>query len=169
MKIAVIYSSKTGNTKKVANAIVEGVGSDVDFFSVKDEINLSYYDLIFMGYWVDKGTADANALEFMKSITNTKVALFATLGAYPATQHAKDSIEAGKKLLGENCEVVDSFICQGAIDPKLTNWMKTLPKEHPHGPDEARLKRWEDASSRPDSSDLQNAKEFAENVIRNLQ
>ncbi|MCK5132590.1 MAG: flavodoxin domain-containing protein [Candidatus Sabulitectum sp.] len=168
MKIAVIYSSKTGNTKKVASAILEGVGAQAQLFSVDDEISLDEYDLIFMGFWVDKGSPDKKASEFMSKISWKKVAYFVTLGAYPDSQHAKDSLEKGIALLGEHCEIVDSFICQGAIDPKLMEWMMTLPEDHPHSPDEKRIKRWEDACNRPDSTDLLHAKEFGNNVIRAL-
>ncbi len=168
MKTAVIYSSKTGNTKKIAQAIADSVGEKSDLLSVDDPIEMKKYDLIFMGYWIDKGTADGKALEFIKTITGKKVATFATLGAYPDSQHGEDSLSNGKTLFADDCEVIDGFICQGAIDPKLTSWMKSLPLDHPHGPDEARLKRWEDASSHPDETDLNNAKEFAQNVIRSL-
>jgi len=36
-----------------------------------------------MGYWIDKGTADQQALTFMSSIDNTKIFSFFTLGAAP--------------------------------------------------------------------------------------
>ncbi len=165
MKTAIIYSSKTGNTKKIAEAILEGIGDKGDLFTVDDNVELANYDLVFMGYWIDKGTADAKALKFIKTITGKKVVIFATLGAYPDSQHGQDSLNNGKTLFADDCEVIDGFICQGAIDPKLTNWMKSLPLDHPHGPDEARLKRWEDASSHPDEKDLAEVKEFAKNVI----
>lgn len=166
MKIAVIYSSKTGNTRKIAEAVFKGAGADTRLLSVEDDFESGNYDLVFIGYWVDKGSPNQEAAEFMATINNKKVALFATLGAYPDSQHAEDSLEKGKSFLGKNCEVVDSFICQGAIDPRLIEWMRTLPKDHPHSPDKKRIKRWEDASNHPDSKDLKNAREFAENVLR---
>lgn len=168
MKIAVIYSSKTGNTKKIADAVLEGAGADAQLFSAKDSFESENYDLIFIGYWVDKGSPNQEAAEFMATVSNKRVALFATLGAYPDSQHAKDSLEQGKTCLGENCKVANSFICQGAIDPKLLDWMRTLPNDHPHSPDKNRIKRWEDASTHPDNKDLKNAKEFAENVLRTV-
>jgi hypothetical protein len=97
----------------------------------------------------------------MQKITNSKVAIFATLGAYPDSDHAKQSLTAGAACLGENCEVINTFICQGAVDPKLLEWMSKLPAEHPHAPDEARRKRWKDATGKPDDNDLKSAAQFA--------
>lgn len=168
MNGAVIYSSKTGNTKKIAEAILKGCPNNFKIFSVDEDPELSEFDFIFMGYWVDKGTADKKALEFMEDICHKKVALFATLGAYPDSDHAKESLAAGAKCLGEGCTVVDNFICQGAIDPKLMEWMNKLPEDHPHAPDEARIKRWKDASTRPNQEDFNNAEKFAEKVISKL-
>jgi len=169
MKTAVVYSSKTGNTKKVAEAVVNGIASEVKLYSVEDKIHIEKYDFVFCGFWIDKGKPNTEAAEFMATLCNKKVALFATLGAYPDSQHAKDSLENSKNCLGDNCEVVDSFICQGAIAPKLIRWMSSLPTDHPHSPDKQRVKRWKDASSHPDKKDLDNAKEFAANVLRSIQ
>lgn len=167
MKICVIYSSKTGNTKKIALAIAAEI-LNCDIFSVTDNPNLENYDLVFMGYWVDKGMPDKNSMEFMKNISNKRVALFATLGDYPDTEHAKESLKKGTECLGENCQTLGCFICQGAIDPQLIEWMKTLPENHPHAPNEARLKRWKDASTRPDNDDVSQVKLFANNVLKKV-
>lgn len=168
MRGAIVYSSKTGNTKKIAETIKSIDPERFELFSVEDNPDPDIFDFIFMGFWVDKGTADTKAIEFMKKIKSKKVAVFMTLGAYPESDHARSSLEKGLENLGESCTVIDKFVCQGAIDPKLISWMEKLPKEHPHAPDKARRKRWLDASTKPDNDDFKRAKEFAENVIGNV-
>ncbi|PID28329.1 MAG: flavodoxin [Candidatus Cloacimonadota bacterium] len=168
MKGAVIYSSKTGNTKKVAETIKNALNEDFEIYSVSENPDPEDFDFIFMGYWVDKGTANEEAMKFMKTLNNKKMAVFATLGDYAHTDHAKESLQKGIELLGENCEVVSTFICQGSIDPQLIAWMKKLPADHPHAPNPARIKRWEDASTRPNEEDLKNAAEFAKSVLAEL-
>ena len=54
MKTLVVYSSRTGNTGKVARAVAEGL-HDCDIYPVKDAPNPSGYDFVAVGYWVDKG------------------------------------------------------------------------------------------------------------------
>jgi flavodoxin len=166
MKTAIIYSSKTGNTQKIAEAIKNSIKNNCQIFSVEEAPEIDDFDLIFFGAWVDKGMPDAQALKFMKTITNKKVALFMTLGAYPNSDHAKTSIQKGINSFGDNCEIIDTFICQGAIDPKLIEWMKKLPTEHPHAPDAERRKRWKDASSRPNKRDCIAAAEFANECLK---
>lgn len=157
MKTLIAYSSKTGNTRKVGEAVLKAFpqGEIRDISEVKDIHN---YDLIVVGTWIDKGTADTKALKFIETIENKKVAYFFTLGAYPDSKHAEDCIGAIDKLFTERGnEILGRFHCQGAIDPKLTAWMSTLPPEHPHSPNPERLKRWEDASKHPNDTDLDNA------------
>jgi len=165
MKILITYSSKTGNTRKIAEAVRKGVPA-ADFYPVEAAPDPENYDLIFMGFWVDKGSADHKAGEYMSRIRNKKVAFFATLGAYPDSKHAAESLEKAETLIQES-KVIDRFICQGAIDPVLQEWMSKLPGGHPHAPDDARIKRWEDASSHPDEKDCEAAKNWAMTVLQN--
>ena len=167
MNILVVYSSRTGNTKKIAQAIQCALPENVTLRNVEEEPNFSECDLVFIGYWVDKGIADSKAQKFMKQICNKHIALFGTLGAYPESDHAKDCIERTEQLLS-SCTVVDHFLCQGAIDPKLIQWMKTLPKDDPHGPNKSSLKRWHDAATHPDEQDYANVSKWALNVLKKV-
>jgi len=162
MKTLVTYSSKTGNTGKVATAIHQAI-PDADIFPMEQAPDPNDYDLVFAGFWVDKGTADQKAGEYLHRICGKPVALFATLGAYPDSDHARESLDNAAALI-PSCTVLDRFICQGAIDPKLISWMSQLPPEHPHAPDAARIKRWKDAESHPDETDLHNARIWAARV-----
>ena len=52
MKILITYFSNTGNTKKIAKSLKEGLeNQDVDIFPVKevDSLSLKNYNLIFLG------------------------------------------------------------------------------------------------------------------------
>lgn len=157
MKTLIAYSSKTGNTRKVGEAVLKAFpqGEIVDISDVTD---VNGYDLVVVGTWIDKGTADTKALKFIETIENKKVAYYFTLGAYPNSKHAEDCIGAIDKLFTDNGnEITGRFHCQGAIDPKLIAWMSELPEEHPHSPNPERLKRWEDASKHPNEEDFDNA------------
>lgn len=159
MKVLISVSSKTGNTRKIAEAIHTAIPESV-LFDAETAPDPSSFDLIFIGFWVDKGTADKQAQQYIKKIANKPVAIFGTLGAYPDSQHGIDSLNNVAQLL-PNCQVIDRYLCQGAIDPKLIEWMCGLPEEHPHAPDENRRKRWQDASTHPDGNDCQEAASWA--------
>lgn len=167
MKTLIAYSSKTGNTKKVAEAVSLAI-PNADLRDIS-EVNSLDYDLIIVGTWIDKATADAKALKFIKSIKNKKTAYFFTLGAYPDSQHARDCSENISQLFKENNnELLGHYLCQGAIDPKLIEWMSALPADHSHAPDEARKKRWKDASFHPNEEDLTNAAKAFKEIFENI-
>ncbi len=167
MKALISYSSKTGNTKRVGVAIGNAF-THVEIKDIKDVDNLDY-DMIVVGTWIDKGTADMKALKFIETIKNKKTAYFFTLGAYPDSQHAMDCITNITKLFTDNGnEVAGHFHCQGAIDPKLTEWMSKLPAEHPHSPNPERLKRWEDASHHPNEEDFTMAEKAFKDIVAAL-
>jgi flavodoxin len=165
MKILVTYSSLTGNTKKVAKAINEIMPEGTDLAPVESAPAPDNYDLIALGFWVNRETADNLAQGYMEKISGKKVALFATLGAYPDSEHALKSMENASALLTPRNEVIGSFICQGKIDPALTERLKKLGPDHPHGMTPERLQRHEDAARHPNEEDFANAKRvFAEIV-----
>lgn len=163
MKALIVYSSKTGNTRKLAYAVHLAL-DDAELCRVELAPDPASYDLVYLGFWVEGGTADEKTRTYMKRLKGQKVALFATLGAYPDSRHATESLEAAANLLPD-CEVVDRFICQGAIDPELIEWMETLPKDHGFGPTESRKKLWKDAAIHPNDADLENVADWALGVF----
>lgn len=162
MKKLVVYSSATGNTKKVADAIGEEIGAD-EVLSYETVKEWESYDFIAVGFYNTRGFAEDKMQEFMGKIKNKKVGVFATLGAYPDSDHAKDTLKKARELMEANQnEVMCEFICQGAIDPKLIQRMRKMAAEqgdkahHPITPE--REERWKKASTHPDKEDLANAK-----------
>ena len=159
MKTLVTYSTKTGNTKKVAESIAKAI----DNAEIKDiaEVSNLDYDLIIVGTWIDKGTADAKALNFIKTIKNKNTAFFFTLGAYPDSDHAKKSLENIAALFDSSNEVVGQYICQGSVSYKMVEMMtKMFPEGHPHAMTEERKARIQESYSHPDNQDLLKAREY---------
>ena len=90
MKSIVIYSSLTGNTKQVAESITSVLPAGTPCVSMKElPSDLSSYDLVFAGFWVDKGTANKEARDVLGTLHNPYIALFATAGVPPQMAHAK--------------------------------------------------------------------------------
>jgi len=167
MKTLLIYSSKTGNTKKVAEAIGEAL--EVIPVPVEENPNPADYDLIVAGYWVDRGTADGKMKSYLAKISGKKVALFATLGAEPDSEHADKCLDNGAALLGEGSEVVGRFICQGKVSEEMVDMMKKMfPAGHPHAMTPERLARIDKAASHPNAADLAAAKDYFGNLRNEL-
>lgn len=165
MKSLIVYSSKTGNTQLVAEAILEGMSKYTAYFPVEIAPDPDSFDCIIVGFWVDKGTADKKAQEYLTKIKNKKVALFATLGADPNSQHAKSSMANARALLDSSNTILGDFICRGKVDPKLLEAFRHLPADHPHGINPERLARHKAASTHPDAEDLAKAKQVFQQLI----
>ena len=160
MKNLVVYSSKTGNTQKIAAAVFEVLPEPKEIFSVEAAPPPDPYDFIAMGFWVNQGTADAKAQEYMKRINGKKVGVFATLGAYPNSSHACEALSRAGELLDGN-DVLGEFICQGKIDPDL---LDKMPKDGVHAMTPERTVRIEEAKKHPNETDCR----YAQNAFREM-
>lgn len=167
MKSIVIYSSLTGNTKQVAEAITSVLPVGTPCVSMKElPADIASYDLVFAGFWVDKGTANKDARDVLGTLHNPHIALFATAGVPPHMEHAKQSLINAAACLPEGVVPVDTFICQGKVDPKVIEMMyKMFLKGHSHGQSADRDARHKQAAVHPNEDDCNAACQFAKHVL----
>ena len=79
-RYSILYSSKTGNTKKLAEKIREVLPEEnCDYFGTEGAKALTS-DILYIGFWTDIGSADPATLELLKSLKNKKIFLFGTAG-----------------------------------------------------------------------------------------
>jgi flavodoxin len=159
MRSLVVYSSKTGNTRKVAEAVREGLGPSTELFDVKHAPPPDAFDLVALGFWVDAGAPDADAREYMKQLRSGKVALFMTLGALPDSDHAREAMQSAQTLL-RDCEIVGTFASQGRVDPALIEGLKDIPPQ--------RREMIKAAASHPDEEDLRGARETFQRIASSI-
>lgn len=164
MKTLVVYSSLTGNTKQVAEAIFGEIAGEKVLLQAGEEFDPADFDLIFAGFWADKGTADPAAQEVLKGLARSRVALFCTLGAYPNSPHANDCLARAAELLPKDSIVAGSFHCHGKIDAALIKRLENLPSEHSHALTPERQARHAAAATHPDEADLAAAAAFAREI-----
>lgn len=171
MKSIILYSSLTGNTKRVAEAMASVMPEGTLCVPVKEAPqNLADYDTVFVGFWVDRGTANKEAAKLIETLTNPNIVFFATLGMYADSDHARESIDKASTLLQNKESLVDGFVCQGKIDPKVIEMMyKMFPPGSPHGQSPERDALHKAAETHPDEQDFVNAKEFTKSVLAKLQ
>ena len=158
MGTIILYSSLTGNTKSVAEAIASVMPEGTPCVPVKEApTNLADYDTVFVA-------------KLIETLKNKHVVFFATLGMYADSDHARESIEKASALLPNKESLVDGFVCQGKIDPKVIEMMyKMFPPGSPHGQTPERDALHKAAETHPDEQDFANAKEFAKSVLAKLQ
>lgn len=163
MKVLVVYSSLTGNTKMIAESIAEAIPNS-ELYAVEDAPPAAAgYDIIFPGFWVDKGHADDKMLAYMETIKGKKAAPFFTLGAWPDSEHADHVFEDTQKRLEGN-EILGHYRCQGKVDPKLLERMAQMT-DNPHAMTPEREARIKEAAKHPDANDCAKAKTFAQEIM----
>jgi len=142
----------------VARAIYDALPEPKAIFSAKEAPDPAKYDFLVLGFWVDKGTANAGSVRYLETVKGKKIGLFGTLGAYPDSDHAKQCLEKVKALVQGN-ELLGEFLCQGKVDPALIKMMETKMKDDPHhSMTPERRARLEKAAKHPDEKDLADAR-----------
>ena len=159
-KWAIIYSSVTGNTKKIAHAMAEALEGNVDVFRVQDAPKkLDDYEVVLLGYWLRLGAPDPLMLKYLSTVHDARVCFFQTHGTSPTSEHAITSFARAGYQLGSGCEILGTFGCRGKINPKMLEHRKNAGPDDPHGGPKS-LERWRLASTHPDEADEAAAKEF---------
>lgn len=165
MKTLLVYSTLTGNTRIIAQSVMDVLPEGSLIQSIKDNPSCEGNDLIIVCFWIDKGNADPDTKAFLQNIANKKVALFATLGAWPESDHARNCMIRAGMWLDSSNKMLGSFVCQGKIDPKLLKRMKNAQGAHSHGDSPESAKMIEEAKLHPDAADLANAQDTAKHII----
>ena len=175
MKILLAYSSKTKNTKKVAESIYEQIKdqAEVDLLDIKKQRKKieKEYDFYILGAWTDKTNANKNMQRFVdqQEIHGKDVALFLTCGVPREHYHADDSINNYIAFMEErNNKIHGTFVCQGKVDPKVMIVFKILTWHDPNfihkvTPDLVDMVK--ESKKHPNSKDLEDAQICFKNLL----
>ena len=80
MSYAIVFSSKTGNTKLLADTLHACLPQEnCCYFGTPDPAAMEADDL-YVGFWTDKGNADESTLDFLKQLHSKNIFLFGTAG-----------------------------------------------------------------------------------------
>jgi flavodoxin len=164
MRVLVVYSSRTGNTRAIAEAIHSVMPDGAELMPAEKAPDPVGYDFIALGFWVDKGEPDEAMSAYMSRVKGLNVGLFCTLGAWPDSEHARESMQKAINCL-VGCNVLGTFICQGKVDPKLIEAMAKMP-DNPHPMTEERRARLEEAAKHPNEADCYEARKIFANIAR---
>ena len=165
MKGLIVYSSLSGNTKKIAEAIA-AIAEDCELISVKEfqTSMLPNFDLFYIGYWVDKGDCDAAALRLLAQLKDKRIVLFGTLGAAEQTAYY-DMVKQQVEAHAVHSHILGHFLCQGAVSEAVIDRYRGMLAEHPEDEHmKQQLANYENGKSHPDEQDLANARAFAKTI-----
>jgi flavodoxin len=154
-KTLVTYFSRTGNTRKVAEAIFEEIAGDKNLKPMAEVEDLAPYQNFFVGFPVQTHSVPYEAEVFLKKIPEgKKVALFSTHGSMTGSSLSREALEYASVLVSK-AKLVGTFSCRGKVSMKALEVLMRSP-EHEAWADMAAS-----AATHPDEHDLAEARAFA--------
>lgn len=159
MNAIVVYSSQTGNTETLARTVHEALGGETVLARAEVAPDPAGFDRVAVGFWLKGGKPDPASAEYLSRVGNRKLFLFATHGADPDSDHARNAMEQARSL-APDAEIVGTFHCQGEVEP---SFLKKVQAKDPRPP-------WVDAAPRaaghPDADDLKRLRERVRELSR---
>jgi len=170
LKILVTYFSQNGNTEKVARSIYEGCqGEDVALKPIKevDPSDLKNFDLVFLGSGIYASRVN-KALSDLVAAAQELPPKFIFFSTHASKEPYQDGFKVVKSKIGESSQIIDEFDCCGdniGVPEAMRNAMlERLPEDKRK--EAEKHQQW--LKGRPNEEDLQNAKKFAQSVIKKL-
>ena len=155
MSYAIVYSSKTGNTKILADTLHDCLPQEgCVYFGVPDPAAMEA-DTLYVGFWTDKGNADAGAADFLKQLHGKNVFLFGTAGFGGSAEYFEQILAAVQKSLDESNTVIGTYMCQGKMPMTVRQQYEKMLQQPNHAPNlEMLIENFDKALAHPDAADL---------------
>jgi flavodoxin len=158
-KVLVTYFSRTGNTKKIAEAIHDSIDQDKIILPLDKVQDMGPYGLVFIGFPVQAHSVPYEAEVFLKKVpAGKKIALFSTHGSLPGMRLSREALEYASILVAK-AKLLGTFACRGKVSMQALEVLGRSP-EHATWADMAAS-----ASTHPDRHDIADAKAFAKWVL----
>lgn len=123
MKYAVVYSSVTGNTKKLAEAIEKKVG-ECYFAKPSDEALTA--DVVFVGFWTAGNSCGADVKTFIEKLSGKKVFIFGTAGYNNTKEYFNGILDSVKSYVPASNTIIGSYMCQGIVSDTMQDKIKKV-------------------------------------------
>lgn len=147
MSYAVIVSSKTGNTQRLADRARVALGE-------KNEVeDVASADLVLVGSWTDKGGMDPALGPRLAALSGKRVFLFGTCGFGGSQAYYDRVLDRFAAALPQDARVVGRFMCQGQMPPAVRERYVRMSAQDP-ARFEPMIENFDRALGHPDDGDL---------------
>lgn len=161
-KYAILFSSKTGNTRLLADAIRAALPEeDCAFFGEAGSVaEIPEVKTVYLGFWTDKGNADEAALNVLKNLRNKNVFLFGTAGFGVEDAYFQRVLNNVKVSMDESNTLVGEFMCQGKMQQAVRDRYVKMKEQPDAAPNlDQMIDNFDRALSHPDAADLENLRQ----------
>ena len=153
MSYDLVFTSRTGNTRLLAEEIHRTLGeNDCGYFGGPEGANLSDGP-VYVGFWTDKGGCGPEMEAFLQSLHGREVFLFCTCGFGGDPDYYAGILDRAAAHLPADNRVIGRFACQGKMpEPVRQRYLAMQQAGDPQG--EKMLINFDRAASHPDEADL---------------
>ena len=153
---SIVYSSKTGNTKMLADTIMKSLPElECVYFGLPDEKAL-LADRIYVGFWTDKGNCDDSTAQFLQQTTSQEIFLFGTAGFGENPEYFEKILHHTEKHMPKTITLIGTYMCQGKMPMSVRERYEKMASSPIHMPNiKGMIENFDKALSHPDETDLQ--------------
>ena len=168
MNYSIIYSSKTGNTARLAQHIAKKLPKeDCRYLGPPAEAPTNLPDLVFAGFWTDKGTCDSELQAFLKTLQGKQIFLFGTAGFGGGEAYFSQIFSRVVPNIDASNQIIGTYLCQGKMPLPVRQRYETMAAQEPQKM-QAMIANFDRASSHPDAGDLAGLAAAVDNALTGL-
>ena len=166
MRYSIVYSSNTGNTRQLAEAIEQQLPTgDLLYCGAPDTAALQA-DMLFVGFWTDKGSCDAKVAELLKQTGGKTVYLFGTAGFGQSQQYFDQILARVRENLPAGAVYGGGYMCQGRMPQAVRSRYEAMQAKEPENTRYKMLiENFDEALAHPDTNDLEAAAAWAKGCL----
>lgn len=166
MNYSIVYSSKTGNTKMLAESIKEVVDTKKCSYFGTPLKEATQADLIFVGFWTDKGTCDETIKAFLHGLKDRDIFLFGTAGFGSDPFYYERILQNVSKNIDTSNTIIGSYMCQGKMPSTVLARYEKMLQANP-GDEKllAFIHNYEGALAHPNKDDLNKLRQLVSSTM----
>ena len=159
-RYSIIFSSVTGNTKLLADALRETLPKDTcDYFGASENAPTDS-QLLYVGFWTDKGNADNATLALLQKLRNKKLFLFGTAGFGESEAYFQKVLDRVKESIDESNSIIGTYMCQGKMPMAVRERYEKMKQQPNPAPNlDGLIRNFDRALTHPDDHDLEELKQ----------
>lgn len=166
MRYSIVYSSNTGNTRQLAEEIEKQLPAGELVYCGAPDTAALQAEVLFVGFWTDKGSCDEKVAELLKQADGKTVYLFGTAGFGQSQQYFDQILARVRENLPAGAVYGGGFMCQGRMPQAVRSRYEAMQAKEPEN---ARYKmlieNFDAALARPNADDLEAAAAWAKSCL----
>lgn len=166
MRYSIVYSSNTGNTRQMAEEIEKQLPAGELVYCGTPDAAALQAEVLFVGFWTDKGSCDEKMAELLKQADGKTVYLFGTAGFGQSQQYFDQILARVRENLPAGAVYGGGFMCQGRMPQAVRSRYEAMQAKEPEN---ARYKmlieNFDAALAHPNADDLEAAAAWAKSCL----